>query len=107
MKRDEKTLAPIPYYENIPKDLSQLDVIVLDPMLATGGSLVAGLDTIAKLKPASLRVMTLLAAPEGVSKVLDCHPEATIYTSSIDRQLNNHGYIMPGLGDAGDRIFNS
>lgn len=107
LKRDETTLAPISYYENIPKDLSTLDVIVLDPMLATGGSLVAALTTLAKLNPATLQVMTLLAAPEGISTVLKAHPTVTVYTASVDRELNKRGYILPGLGDAGDRIFNS
>jgi uracil phosphoribosyltransferase len=103
--RDHETLEPIEYYFKVPSDLAQRDVFVLDPMLATGGSAV---DAIAQLKKAGarrVRFICLVAAPEGVSRLNEAHPDVPIFTAALDRQLNENGYILPGLGDAGDRLF--
>jgi uracil phosphoribosyltransferase len=103
--RDPKTLQAVEYYFKMPKDMEERDVIVVDPMLATGNSASAAIDRLKKLKPRSIKFLCLLAAPEGVAKLQHAHPEVAIYTAAIDRELNDHGYILPGLGDAGDRIF--
>lgn len=103
--RDEETLKPVRYYYKMPKDIEQREVIVLDPMLATGGS---ASDTINMLKEdgvEKIKFLCILAAPEGIRKLEELHPDVQIYTASIDEKLNDVGYIVPGLGDAGDRIF--
>ena len=103
--RDPQTLAPVEYYFKMPQDMAERDVIVVDPMLATGNSAIAAVDRLKKLQPKSIKFVCLLACPEGVAALQKAHPDVGIYTAAIDRQLNTHGYILPGLGDAGDRIF--
>ena len=103
--RGPATLQAVQYYFKMPSDMHERDVIVLDPMLATGNSAVAALDRIKALKPRSVKFVCLLTCPEGIAKVHKAHPDVPIYTAAIDRELNDHGYILPGLGDAGDRIF--
>lgn len=103
--RDEETLQPVRYYYKMPKDIANREVIVLDPMLATGGS---ASDTITMLKEdgvTKIKFLCILSAPEGIEKLTEIHPDVQIYTASIDERLNEIGYIVPGLGDAGDRIF--
>ena len=103
--RDPETLQPVEYYCKLPSDVAERDFIVIDPMLATGGSAVAAI-TLLKSKGAKhIKLMCLVAAPEGVHLVNKEHPDVGIYTASVDECLNDHGYIVPGLGDAGDRIF--
>jgi uracil phosphoribosyltransferase len=103
--RDPKTLQAVEYYFKMPKDMEERDVIVVDPMLATGNSAAAAVERVKKLNPRSIKFLCLLAAPEGVATLQAAHPDVPIYTAAIDRELNGHGYILPGLGDAGDRIF--
>ncbi len=103
--RDPKTLVAVEYYFKMPGDMHERDAIVLDPMLATGDSAVAAVDRLKETKPKSIRFVCLLAAPEGLANFHAHHPDVPVYTAAIDRQLNEHGYILPGLGDAGDRIF--
>jgi len=103
--RDPKTLQPVEYYFKMPKDMAERDVVVVDPMLATGNSAVAAIDRIKVLKPKSIKFVCLLTCPEGIATMKKAHPDVHIFTAAIDRQLNDHGYILPGLGDAGDRIF--
>ena len=103
--RDPKTLVAVEYYFKMPHDMNERDAIVLDPMLATGNSAVAAVDRLKETRPRSIRFVSLLAAPEGILKFHTHHPDVPVYTAAIDRQLNEHGYIVPGLGDAGDRIF--
>ncbi len=103
--RDPKTLVAVEYYFKMPHDMHERDAIVLDPMLATGNSAVAAVERLKETKPKSIRFVSLLAAPEGLANMQQHHPDVPIYTAAIDRQLNDHGYICPGLGDAGDRIF--
>ncbi|MEI7537450.1 MAG: uracil phosphoribosyltransferase [Comamonadaceae bacterium] len=103
--RDPKTLQAVEYYFKMPKDTAERDVIVVDPMLATGNSAVAAIDRVKALKPKSIKFVCLLTCPEGIATLRRMHPDVEIYTAAIDRQLNDHGYILPGLGDAGDRIF--
>ncbi len=103
--RDPKTLVAVEYYFKIPEEIEDRDVIVCDPMLATGNSAIAAVERLAELKPKSLKFVCLLAAPEGIAAFHEHHPNVPIYTASIDRQLNEKGYILPGLGDAGDRLF--
>lgn len=103
--RDPATLAAIEYYFKMPTDMPERDVIVVDPMLATGHSAVAAVSRIKALAPRSIKYLCLLAAPQGIATMHAAHPEVPIYTAAIDRELNDHGYIVPGLGDAGDRIF--
>jgi uracil phosphoribosyltransferase len=103
--RDPKTLQAVEYYFKMPQEMSERDVIVVDPMLATGNSAVAAIDRIKILKPKSIKFVCLLTCPEGIATMKAAHPDVPIYTAAIDRQLNDHGYILPGLGDAGDRIF--
>ena len=103
--RDHETLQAIQYYFKMPSDMQERDVIVLDPMLATGNSAVAALDRIKALQPRSVKFVCLLTCPEGIATVHRTHPDVPIYTAAIDRGLNERGYILPGLGDAGDRIF--
>ena len=105
MYRDEETLEPKEYYCKLPDGIEKMQVILLDPMLATGGS---ACDAIALLKSRgckSIKLMNIIGAPEGVKKVAETHPDVNVYISTLDRCLNEHGYILPGLGDAGDRIF--
>lgn len=103
--RDHDTLEAIEYYFKVPADLDIRDVIVADPMLATGNSAIAAIDKIKSLNPKSLKFICLLAAPEGVEALHKAHPDVPIYTAAIDSHLNENGYIVPGLGDAGDRIY--
>jgi uracil phosphoribosyltransferase len=105
LARNEKTLLPEPYYFKAPPDLDRKEVVVLDPMLATGGSLVEALRTLQNAGATHLRIACLVAAPEGVAAVEDHFPEVPIFTAALDRCLNEKGYILPGLGDAGDRLF--
>ena len=103
--RDPKTLQAVEYYFKMPKDMQERDVVVVDPMLATGNSAIAAVDKIKALQPKSIKFVCLLTCPEGVAALQKAHPDVPIYTAAIDRQINSHGYILPGLGDAGDRIF--
>jgi uracil phosphoribosyltransferase len=103
--RDPRTLVAVEYYFKMPGGMSERDAIVLDPMLATGNSAVAAVDRLKETRPKSIRFVSLLAAPEGLNTFHAHHPDVPVYTAAIDRQLNDHGYIVPGLGDAGDRIF--
>ncbi len=103
--RDPKTLQAVEYYFKMPKDTQERDVVIVDPMLATGNSAVAAIDRVKVLKPKSIKFVCLLTCPEGIAMLRKTHPDVEIYTAAIDRQLNSHGYILPGLGDAGDRIF--
>jgi uracil phosphoribosyltransferase len=105
--RDPKTLQPVPYYANLPDDLSSRHVFVLDPMLATGNSGTAAIDALATRGAGHLTFISLIAAPEGVRTIHAAHPNVRIVTGSLDERLNDHGYIVPGLGDAGDRMFGS
>ena len=103
--RDHETLQAVEYYFKMPKDMESRDVVVVDPMLATGNSAVAAITRIKQCKPKSIKFMCLLTAPVGINTLHNAHPDVEIYTAAIDRDLNEHGYILPGLGDAGDRIF--
>ena len=103
--RDPATLRAVEYYFKMPTGMNERDVIVVDPMLATGHSAVAAIDRLKALAPRSIKFLCLLAAPEGIRTLHASHPDVPIFTAAIDRELNDHGYILPGLGDAGDRIF--
>jgi uracil phosphoribosyltransferase len=103
--RDPKTLTAVEYYFKMPQNMHERDVIVVDPMLATGNSAIAAVDRLKEMRPRSIKFVCLLTCPEGVANLQKAHPDVPIYTAAIDRQLNDHGYILPGLGDAGDRIF--
>ncbi len=103
--RDPKTLQAVEYYFKMPPELDERDVIVVDPMLATGHSAVAAVSRIKETKPRSIKFVCLLAAPEGIDTFTKAHPDVPVFTAAVDRCLNDHGYILPGLGDAGDRIF--
>jgi uracil phosphoribosyltransferase len=103
--RDEKTLQPVQYYFKVPTELEDRLVIVVDPMLATGNSSVAAIDLLKKAGATNLRFLCLLAAPEGVERMGQAHPDVPIITASVDEKLNDKGYIVPGLGDAGDRMY--
>jgi len=103
--RDEETLQPVQYYYKVPPDLEDRLVIVLDPMLATGNSSAAAVDLLKSSGANNIRFMCLLAAPEGVERMGEAHPDVPIVTAAVDECLNDHGYIVPGLGDAGDRMF--
>ncbi|CUA85831.1 MULTISPECIES: uracil phosphoribosyltransferase [Pseudidiomarina] len=103
--RDEETLEPVPYFQKLVKDIDQRIALVIDPMLATGGTMVATIDMLKQKGCEQIRVLVLVAAPEGVDKVLEAHPDVHIYAAALDSHLNEHGYIVPGLGDAGDKIF--
>ena len=103
--RDPETLEPVEYYFKMPQEMQERDIIVVDPMLATGNSAIAAVTRLKRLKPRSIKFVCLLTCPEGVAALQKAHPDVAIYTAAIDRQLNEHGYILPGLGDAGDRIF--
>lgn len=103
--RDPKTLEPVEYYSKLPCDIEEREVIVLDPMLATGGSAIDAISIVKKKNPKSIKFMCIIAAPEGIKALSEAHPDVKIYCASKDQKLNKHGYIIPGLGDAGDRIF--
>lgn len=103
--RDPATLQPVEYYVKLPTDVQERLLIVIDPMLATGGSANAAIDVLKKRGCAQIKLMCLIAAPEGIQAVQQAHPDVDIYVAAIDDYLNDHGYIVPGLGDAGDRLF--
>jgi uracil phosphoribosyltransferase len=103
--RDPKTLVAVEYYFKMPGELHERDVVVVDPMLATGHSAVAAVERLKEFSPKSIKFVCLLTCPEGIDHMQNAHPDVPIYTAAIDRQLDDHGYIVPGLGDAGDRIF--
>lgn len=103
--RDPETLKPVEYYCKLPSDVAERDLIVLDPMLATGGSAVAAITFLKDKGAKSIKLVNLIAAPEGVQAVAEAHPDVEIYVAAVDEMLNDHGYIVPGLGDAGDRLF--
>ena len=105
MYRDPETLKPVEYYCKLPSDLSERRIIVTDPMLATGGSAAAAISLLKEKGAKEIQLMCLVAAPEGVEVVNKAHPDVRIYVAALDEKLNDHGYILPGLGDAGDRIF--
>lgn len=103
--RDETTLQPVVYYNKLPPDIAGTDVIVIDPMLATGGSCVVAVDAVKRIGAKSIKLLCLVAAPEGIRLLTRAHPDVMVYTAAVDSHLNEDGYIVPGLGDAGDRIF--
>ena len=103
--RDEETLEPVEYYCKMPSDISERDVFVVDPMLATGGSACDAIKLIKARGAKNIKFMCLIAAPEGIKKLTETHPDVDVYCAALDSHLNEHGYIVPGLGDAGDRIF--
>jgi uracil phosphoribosyltransferase len=103
--RDHSTLQPVDYFFKVPGDAGERDFFVLDPMLATGGSAVAAVASLKRAGAARIRFMCLVAAPEGVRRLADAHPDVLVYCAALDRELNDRGYILPGLGDAGDRLF--
>ncbi|MGV0028874.1 uracil phosphoribosyltransferase [Phormidesmis priestleyi] len=103
--RDPTTLVPIEYYFKVPHDIEERDMLVVDPMMATGNSAVAAVQRLKQTNPKSIKFLCLLAAPEGLAHFHDQHPDVPIYTAAIDEKLDAHGYIIPGLGDAGDRLF--
>ncbi len=103
--RDPKTLAPVDYYCKLPTDIRERDVIVLDPMLATGGSAVEAIAVLKRNGVKHIKFMCIISAPEGVKALTEAHPDVTVYCASLDERLNENGYIVPGLGDAGDRLF--
>ncbi|GGA35125.1 uracil phosphoribosyltransferase [Okeania sp. KiyG1] len=103
--RDPSTLVAVEYYFKVPHDIDQRDVLIIDPMLATGNSAIAAVDRIKEFNPESIRFLCLLAAPEGIENFHNYHPDIPLYTAAIDEKLDAHGYIIPGLGDAGDRLY--
>lgn len=103
--RDPETLLPVEYYTKLPTDVTERQLIVIDPMLATGGSAIAAINVLKKLDCTQIKLMCLIAAPEGVKALQEAHPDIDLYVAAIDDHLNDHGYIVPGLGDAGDRLF--
>ena len=103
--RDPKTLVAVEYYFKMPSGMRERDAVVLDPMLATGHSAVAAVERLKETHPRSIRFVCLVSCPEGIATFSQAHPDVPIYTAAIDRELNDHAYILPGLGDAGDRIF--
>ena len=102
---DPQTLQPVEYYFKMPQDMQERDVIVVDPMLATGNSAVAAIEKVKAMRPKSVKFLCLLTCPEGIQAFHAAHPDVPIYTAAIDERLNEKGYILPGLGDAGDRMF--
>ena len=105
LQRDEETLQPVPYFERLTGRLDERDALILDPMLATGGTLIATIDMLKRAGARRIKGIFLVAAPEGLQALEAAHPDVEVYTASIDERLNGKGYILPGLGDAGDRIF--
>ena len=105
MYRDPVTIKPVPYYCKLPSEISEREVIVLDPMLATGGSAIDAIDQIKTFHPKSIKFMGIIAAPEGLEALTTAHPDVDIFCAALDERHNAHSYIIPGLGDAGDRIF--
>ena len=105
MYRDPNTLQPVDYYCKLPADASERDMLIVDPMLATGGSAVEGINVVKRAGCKNIKLVCLIAAPEGIEVVQKAHPDVDIFVASIDECLNDHGYIVPGLGDAGDRLF--
>ena len=103
--RDPETLVPVEYYCKLPQDIEEREMIIVDPMLATGGSAVAAIDVLKSRGANSIKLVNLVAAPEGIAEVQKYHPDVDIYVAAIDEKLNDHGYIVPGLGDAGDRLY--
>ncbi|MFB3896984.1 MAG: uracil phosphoribosyltransferase [bacterium] len=103
--RDHDTLQPVIYYNKLPNDIPEREVFIVDPMFATGGSLIAACDLIKKQQPKSLKAMCIIASPEALDAFEKVHPDVTVYTAAVDERLNEKGYILPGLGDAGDRLF--
>lgn len=103
--RDPQTLLPVEYYTKLPSDVAERDFIIIDPMLATGNSLVASIDILKGKGAKNIKLMCLVAAPEGIKLINDAHPDVDIYVASVDEKLDDHSYIVPGLGDAGDRLF--
>ncbi|MFU0824871.1 uracil phosphoribosyltransferase [Clostridium sp.] len=103
--RDEETLKPVEYFCKLPQDINEREIIVTDPMLATGGSAIDAINALKKRGAKNIRLMCLVSSPNGIKAVMDAHPDVDIYTAAIDERLNEHGYIVPGLGDAGDRLF--
>ena len=103
--RNEETLEPVPYFQKLVSNIDERMALVVDPMLATGGSMIATIDLLKKAGCSSIKVLVLVAAPEGIAALEKAHPDVELYTASIDQGLNEHGYIIPGLGDAGDKIF--
>lgn len=103
--RDPKTLLPVEYYVKLPSDVEERDFLVLDPMLATGGSAVEAINSLKKRGAKNIKLLCICGAPEGVKAVQEAHPDVDIYLAALDEKLNDHGYIVPGLGDAGDRLF--
>ena len=103
--REHDTLQPVSYYAKLPSDIAEREAMILDPMLATGGSAVAAIETLKARSCRSIKLMAIISAPEGIKKVHDAHPDVDIYTGAVDSHLNDKGYIVPGLGDAGDRLF--
>lgn len=103
--RDENTLQPVQYYVKLAKNIEQRTALILDPMLATGGTLLATIELLKEAGCPSIKGLFLVSAPEGIKKVQDAHPDVDIYTAALDAHLNEHGYIIPGLGDAGDKLF--
>ena len=103
--RDPETLQPVEYYSKFPQDIEEREMIIVDPMLATGGSAVAAIDVLKANGAKSIKLVNLVASPEGIAEVQKYHNDVDIYVASIDEKLNDHGYIVPGLGDAGDRLF--
>ncbi len=103
--RDPETLRPVEYYSKLPTDITERDVLLLDPMLATGGTAVDAINIIKRSHPKSIKFMCIIAAPEGMRLLTEAHPDVPVYCAAMDEKLNEHGYIVPGLGDAGDRIF--
>ena len=105
MYRDEESLEPVEYFVKLPEDIDKREVLVVDPMLATGGSAVMAIDALKKRGATKIKLITLVSAPIGVETVQKAHPDVDVYTAGLDEGLNEHGYIVPGLGDAGDRLF--
>jgi len=103
--RDEETLEPVAYFEKLAHDIDERMSLIIDPMLATGGSMIATIDMLKKAGCTTIRALVLVAAPEGIKKVQEAHPDVELFTASVDSHLNEQGYIIPGLGDAGDKIF--
>jgi len=103
--RDPESLQPVEYYSKLPPDSADREILLLDPMIGTGGTAIAAIDFLKENGSKRIKLLSILASPEGTKRLLDAHPDVTIYTAALDECLNDHGYIVPGLGDAGDRLF--